>query len=1128
VKRIIYVAILPLALGIALGISLRASGERNEQPRHAAAPPPLAPTGGAASAPAVAVRGVPNLDGYKIIARRLGNDFNILLPIRQPGGRVTIVLNMPKDGDREALHEMCRKTAAGASNLQAVATLNGSPGLVLDYRTRDELARLGEACTALVNGCKDWEVKPTASVNFAPVIVSEAELKRFTELAGRITADVTGARTVSDPQAAIRCNCSLGDKDMAADLVAFVLKLGNLFKEGLPEVREQASASVAINIRNTENLYLINVAAALTVTKVENGIAIPLASAAMPANLPASYDVVIRRRPRELAVVVDDIVCAEVSDSSFRGGVAKLDAGTGISDKVRVQHVGEIFFADDFMKGNAGSQWSVQSGAWHVNTLDNSGLSSNAFFYTGRADAAEAVSVGGYWFWDSYVFEAACKGEGSEDIGLAFCYRGPNDFYLFRWNFDAPRGRKQLVKVRDGNAQVMAEAPGGFTVNQWYRMEVRVARRRIEALIDGNRIFSVADNNLAYGRVGLYNAGVNAARFDDVFVRSHKSVVDDFSADTLGAWQQLGGSWRVERTDGTPMLRASLKGHGKAVTGDDTWRNYTVTATVAGLQQGSAGLAARYRDEAHHYLYTVASNGTHELVKVRHGVRTVLASRNVPLDAGRKHKLFLTADETILSAGADGVRYFEEWDADIPTGRAGLFAQQAGSIDFENAAVGIIAPRDPVLTTNEVFEAEKTMANWASKLSDWHDTLEQVDDRSYRVAWHRADFYGDAEVCAKLLPTVSSTIYLALGADGRRLASGYGLAISNDGGLALELFRKGQSMEKQTVKADQPIRVSLKRKGSFVIAMVNFEPVIRFKDHGPLSGCTVGYGQTAQVVEKEDVEVFCDNVQVYTFDQAGTDWRVAAGTWEVSSRWQCDPRWSFFSGVSKSDAIIWNKRLLNGDVTLEFAAGIKMDRERGGKYEYASDINATICADGKDLTSGYSFMFGGWGNSCTRIMRGGKVLAENKTEIIPNQEDIHRRWFFIKICKQGPKLFYYVDNKLVLEVEDPKPLAGNRVALWTHNNGVMVAKVRMSCIDGERRESPDFKPRETPESPYTFEAKAKEAARDIEAEEAARKAEAAELAAREADLKKAREEQLLKMQAAQEEAEKKKAADSRP
>ena len=74
------------------------------------------------------------------------------------------------------------------------------------------------------------------------------------------------------------------------------------------------------------------------------------------------------------------------------------------------------------------------------------------------------------------------------------------------------------------------------------------------------------------------------------------------------------------------------------------------------------------------------------------------------------------------------------------------------------------------------------------------------------------------------------------------------------------------------------------------------------------------------------------------------DWRVGAGTWEVSNKWQCDPRWTFFSGRGDELAVLWNKRPLYGDFTIEYYVGNKMDKLRGGKYEYARDMDITICA----------------------------------------------------------------------------------------------------------------------------------------------------------------------------------------
>ena len=850
--------------------------------------------------------------------------------------------------------------------------------------------------------------------------------------------------------------------------------------EGAQALRD---LSVAVNLQDRNNFYLLRFGPELEIVKVENGLMLPLAKAFLPGNLPADFDVVIKRRSRSLAVTVNGRVVADVGEACFSRGQAAASLLAHVNAReVKVQRVGEIYFADDFMKGaEKESAWEIVAGTWEVNTLHNSSLSSNAFFYTGRAEGQFALSTAGYWFWDDYAYEASCKSEGVQDIGLCFHFRDANNYLRFCWSSDSgeTKGRKQLVSVVDGKPLVLAEQPGGYTINQWYKMEVRINRQLVRAFIDDNVIFTAASDALAYGKIGLYTENKMAARFDDVFVRDDKSIFDSFASQSAPAWEQLGGTWSVvplntDQQNGPHALRADVASAGKAIIGDDNRRNYTFAATVSGWKAGAVGVVARYLDESNHYLWTLRHDKTHQFVRVVRGVKNVLAEGKLPADLEASapdgpHTLFITVDEHLITAGMDGRKLVQSWDESLDSGRAGLFASQTGPVFFENASLTMKERPEPVLTTNVVFQHEKTMQNWASELSDWLSRREGIGGKMYLVSMHRADFPGDVEMSAKLPKSfpADGAIRLAVAADEQDSNSGYSLMVTNGNGYALELFRKGQSVARGFAQPAESPRVSLQRKGAFVIGLVNYKPVVHFEDNSPLMGTSAAIAENGLTIPKEDVEVFCPNMRIYTFDKACFDWRVATGTWQVTNRWQCDPRWSFFSGVSTGDAVIWCKRMFHGDLTVEFAAGIKMDNTRGGRYEYASDINTTICADGKDITSGYSFMFGGWQNSSTRIMRGDKVLAESKTFVIPNQQDIHRRWFYLKIRKRGTKLQYFIDNNLILEADDPQPLTGDRLAIWTHNNGIMLAKVRLSCLDQSSKESPDFRPTATPVTPYT-------------------------------------------------------------
>jgi hypothetical protein len=230
-----------------------------------------------------------------------------------------------------------------------------------------------------------------------------------------------------------------------------------------------------------------------------------------------------------------------------------------------------------------------------------------------------------------------------------------------------------------------------------------------------------------------------------------------------------------------------------------------------------------------------------------------------------------------------------------------------------------------------------------------------------------------------------------------------------------------------------------------------------------LKGDALGwYGKQAKV-DWKTVAVSSPNVRRDIFRKSPVDWRVVKGIWEVTNRWECDPRWTFFSGRSSWQlAAIWYKRKLQGDVTMDFYAGPKMDRERGGRYEYFADVNCTLAGDGSDLTSGYSFMFGGFNNTKTVLVKGNKVVAEGKwpatrertsyiraglPAIIPTaQENIHHTWFHVKAQKAGSRLRLWIDDELVIDyMDNDGPLTGDRAALWTWNNGVMVARVTFAA-----------------------------------------------------------------------------------
>lgn len=232
---------------------------------------------------------------------------------------------------------------------------------------------------------------------------------------------------------------------------------------------------------------------------------------------------------------------------------------------------------------------------------------------------------------------------------------------------------------------------------------------------------------------------------------------------------------------------------------------------------------------------------------------------------------------------------------------------------------------------------------------------------------------------------------------------------------------------------------------------------------GDLSKGRVGLVDEGLGVRIGEVDIVSDHVYDYTFSNAPTDWLARSGEWNATSRWTCSPQWSWYGGFSPDGvAALWNKRYFEGDVTVEMYSAFKMRANRDPVYMHPNDVNLTLCGDGVNLDSGYSFIVGGDANRWTRIMRGTRVLAETRApealwpiyeNAQPETYQWHRRWWGLRARKSGTKLQLYFDERLVLEATDPQPLTGGRVAIWVLGNDMVTPRVKI-YFEQEKRPRP--------------------------------------------------------------------------
>jgi hypothetical protein len=807
-----------------------------------------------------------------------------------------------------------------------------------------------------------------------------------------------------------------------------------------------------------------------------------------PVDADRPAEILVKCRDVAMRVHVNGRVLTSAFDDSLGGGTLHLgQIGKGAAiDGFRVQPVSDVFFTDDFMKAATETgAWDVVSGQWVVSTLHNPALSTNAFFYVGTGGAVPALSTAGHWFWDDYTFQVACKPMGSSPVGVLAAYESPDSYCLFRWGCtagDPALACQQLIRRARGQSKVLAERKGGYATGRWYELRLSLCGDEVAAFIDGNPSVQVRDPSLSGGKIGVCTEDPMSTQFDDAFVTGERHFEDDFESPCPGKWQEVGGAWRVERTRTSGnRMRADVRGKGKLLAGGTRWREYRFSADVAQWTRGAVGLCVGYLSELNCYqMLWQPGGGRVELVAVVDGVRKSLDTQAWSGKGLFPVRLTLEWSEGLIRGLIDGKAVVEGAAEDgLSRGKIGLLAED-GDPAFDNVSVAFPSPAEPVLTLQEVFAGEQSMAEWSRSESDWLPVKEaRGEGDAVYVYWHRADFPGDSEIeidrgtrdegepekvpnpgggadraTAGAAKPHGGTVTLLLSGDGTHSHSGYSLVHEEGMNPQVSLRRQGKQVAQKTLPASRVSSLKLSRKGRLVQALADGRRAIAFCDADPLPGSRVAVITARESFSTEGLKVYSPNLLAYSFQQAPDEWREAGGTWEVTNRWQCDPRWSFFSGRDTQLAAIWNKRRFTGDLTLEFCAATKMAQERGNAYQYAGDINATVCADGRNLTSGYSFLFGGMKNRGTQIFRKGQLVAESPFRI-PAGQNIHRRWFYVKIRKQGRLVSLSVDNQPVVEYTDPDPLVGEQLALWTYNNGIMVTRVRISSESGRVMEMPD-------------------------------------------------------------------------
>ncbi|MCM3626646.1 hypothetical protein M3194_04610 [Paenibacillus glycanilyticus] len=169
--------------------------------------------------------------------------------------------------------------------------------------------------------------------------------------------------------------------------------------------------------------------------------------------------------------------------------IGKGGKGTGYAEATVTPKAGEVRFKDDFASGNL-SGYTQEVSKWVM----EGGLLMHASGGNNRGE----LGVNNLTVIDGNITAVAKHALGEADWGIAFRGSSYSKGYMFGYENGI------LVLRRDG--QNLAEpVPFSAKLGEYYKMEVRLNGKHIEAYLDGSKIFDVNDTTYTSGRVGLHS-----------------------------------------------------------------------------------------------------------------------------------------------------------------------------------------------------------------------------------------------------------------------------------------------------------------------------------------------------------------------------------------------------------------------------------------------------------------------------------------------------------------------------------------------------------------------------------------------------------------------------------------------
>ena len=464
----------------------------------------------------------------------------------------------------------------------------------------------------------------------------------------------------------------------------------------------------------------------------------------------------------------------------------------------------------------------------------------------------------------------------------------------------------------------------------------------------------------------------------DIAARALEPVgfADDFmrTADTPGAWQCERGRWHLQTTwDEDPhgneidrfqysiYAQNPFAWHGEAegesalcTTGKTSWEDYTFTADVRPGVRGAVGLACNLDAQGNGYLVRWsaapdrgARGNSLAVLRLSEGRRTVLASSPGGYVPGQWYQLAVSSSLEGLRVRIDGEERLFLPKSALLKGKVGLYVE-GDPATFNDVTVYGSTLKLNLLAENAQQTIKQGFAQEKSGMKSWTEASNDWESGSAGMCFHKHEFYGDHWITLKLTPSNGpGSLTLALNTDGANPRSGCRALIETDATQAqthYTLYRDEQQLAQYrgpALHGGEEYQLRLRRTGTELQLECDGELLLTANDPHPVAGRHPAYLAGDGYSYITNVVVLGKNFLDYTFTTAPVDW-IGEGTWMPTMRWACKPKYSFYSGWSRGDAVLWHKRRFTGDQSLETFTAFKQEYPRETDF-YDRRPAITIC-----------------------------------------------------------------------------------------------------------------------------------------------------------------------------------------